>query len=89
MSDAWIIDACRTPRGIGKIGKGALAEMHPHHLGATVLRALQERVGFDTKEVEDVIWATSSQRGQQTALAATVGANQHMQLARFESRIDP
>ncbi|MAA75982.1 MAG: acetyl-CoA C-acyltransferase [Salinisphaeraceae bacterium] len=67
MSDAWIIDACRTPRGIGKIGKGALAEMHPHHLGATVLRALQERVGFDTKEVEDVIWATSSQRGQQSA----------------------
>ncbi|HSZ51235.1 MAG TPA: hypothetical protein VK801_06660, partial [Caulobacteraceae bacterium] len=26
MSEAWIIDACRTPRGIGKLGKGALAE---------------------------------------------------------------
>ena len=28
MTEAWIIDACRTPRGIGKYGKGALAE-HP------------------------------------------------------------
>ena len=35
--DAWIIDACRTPRGIGKVGKGALAEIHPQQLGATVL----------------------------------------------------
>ena len=40
MSDAWIIDACRTPRGIGKKGKGALAEQHPQHLGATVLKAI-------------------------------------------------
>ena len=40
MSEAWIIDACRTPRGIGKRGKGALAHMHPQHLGATVLLSL-------------------------------------------------
>ena len=40
MADAWIIDACRTPRGIGKPGKGALRGMHPQHLGATVLKAL-------------------------------------------------
>ncbi len=41
MSEAWIIDACRTPRGIGKVGKGALAEIHPQRLGATVLKALK------------------------------------------------
>ena len=29
MADALIIDACRTPRGIGKQGKGALAHLHP------------------------------------------------------------
>ena len=49
MADAYIIDACRTPRGIGKVGKGALAHLHPQHLGATVLKAIavQERVnGF-------------------------------------------
>ena len=27
MSEAWIIDACRTPRGVGKAGKGALAPL--------------------------------------------------------------
>ena len=44
MAEAYIIDACRTPRGIGKIGKGALAEMHPQQLSASVLTALAERL---------------------------------------------
>ncbi len=65
MTDAWIIDACRTPRGIGKPGKGALSEIHPQHLGATVLKALAERNKFNTAEVDDIIWGTSSQRGAQ------------------------
>jgi acetyl-CoA C-acetyltransferase len=65
MQEAWIIDACRTPRGIGKIGKGALAEMHPQHVGAAVLRALAERTGIDTSEVEDVIWGNGQQSGRQ------------------------
>jgi len=65
MAEAWIIDACRTPRGIGKVGKGALAEHHPQHLAATVLAALAERNGLNTAEVDDVIWGTSSQRGKQ------------------------
>jgi acetyl-CoA C-acetyltransferase len=65
MPEALIIDACRTPRGIGKIGKGALAEIHPQQLGATVLKALKERNGLNTAEVDDIIWGTSSQRGKQ------------------------
>jgi acetyl-CoA C-acetyltransferase len=65
MPEALIIDACRTPRGIGKVGKGALAEIHPQQLGATVLKALKERNGLNTAEVDDVIWGTSSQRGKQ------------------------
>ncbi len=63
MTEAWIIDACRTPRGIGKIGKGALADMHPQHLGAAVLKALAERNNLNTAEVDDVVWGCSSQRG--------------------------
>jgi acetyl-CoA C-acetyltransferase len=66
MSDALIIDACRTPRGIGKPGKGALAHLHPQHLGATVLRALVERNGFDSADVDDVVWGTSSQVMEQS-----------------------
>ncbi|MEM8705668.1 MAG: acetyl-CoA C-acetyltransferase [Actinomycetota bacterium] len=66
MSEAYIIDACRTPRGIGKQGKGALAHLHPQHLGSTVLKALQERNGFDTADVDDVVWGTSSQVMEQS-----------------------
>lgn len=65
MAEAYIIDACRTPRGIGKVGKGALADFHPQHLGATVLKALAERNDLNTAEVDDIIWGTSSQRGSQ------------------------
>ena len=66
MVDALIIDACRTPRGIGKAGKGALSGIHPQQLGATVLRALADRTGINTADVDDIVWGTSSQRGQQS-----------------------
>ncbi len=65
MAEAYIIDTARTPRGIGKIGKGALAAQHPQHLAATVLRALKERNNLDTSTVDDVIWSTSTQDGAQ------------------------
>ena len=65
MAEAYIIDACRTPRGIGKVGKGALADIHPQQLAATVLKALAERNNLKTEEVDDIIWGTSSQRGKQ------------------------
>ncbi len=67
MTEAWIIDACRTPRGVGKVGKGALAHLHPQHLAATVLKALAERNHINTAEVDDVIWGTSTQVGAQGA----------------------
>ncbi len=65
MGEAYIIDAVRTPRGIGKPGKGALSHLHPQHLGATVLKALKERNNLDTADVDDVIISTSVQRGNQ------------------------
>jgi acetyl-CoA C-acetyltransferase len=65
MSEAYIIDAVRTPRGIGKPGKGALAHLHPQHLAAVVLNALKQRNGLDTAEIDDVIWGTSAQKGMQ------------------------
>ena len=65
MGEAYIIDAVRTPRGVGKPGKGALSHLHPQHLGATVLKALKERNNLKTEDVEDVIFSTSSQKGKQ------------------------
>ncbi|RCK41004.1 acetyl-CoA acetyltransferase [Thalassospira profundimaris] len=77
MVEAYIVDHCRTPRGIGKVGKGALAHLHPQYLGATVLKALSDRNGIDTSKVDDVIWGCSNQQakqasdlGRMTALAA-------------------
>ena len=67
MAEAYIIDAVRTPRGIGKVGKGSLAHLHPQHLGATVLGAIRDRNNLDTSTVDDIIWGTSSQRGAQGA----------------------
>ncbi len=65
MGNAYIVDACRTPRGIGKVGKGALAHLHPSYLGSTVLAAMAERNNLNTAEVDDIIWGTSSQSGKQ------------------------
>ena len=65
MAEAYIIDAVRTPRGIGKQGKGALAAEHPQHLAATVLKAIAERNNLDTSTVDDVIWSVSTQDGMQ------------------------
>ena len=65
MGEAYIIDAVRTPRGIGKPGKGALSHLHPQHLAATVLKAIKERNHLDTSTVDDIVWSTSSQVGKQ------------------------
>ena len=72
MSEAYIIDAVRTPRSIGKMGKGALSSMHPEHLAASVLAALKERNNLDTADVDDVIWGTSAGIGKQ---AGDIGRN--------------
>jgi acetyl-CoA C-acetyltransferase len=74
MNEVWIIDACRTPRGIGKRGKGALSSLHPQQLGSIVLKALAERNSLDTEEVDDIIWGTSSQRGQQSGCLGRMAA---------------
>ncbi|MEY4238455.1 MAG: hypothetical protein RL339_1056 [Pseudomonadota bacterium] len=65
MAEAYIVDAVRTPRGIGKPGKGALAHLHPQDLGASVLRAIRDRNSLDTAKVDDIVWSCSQQRGKQ------------------------
>ena len=65
MPEAFIIDAVRTPRGVGKPGKGALSHLHPQHLAATVLKAIKDRNHLDTATVDDIVWSTSTQKGKQ------------------------
>jgi acetyl-CoA C-acetyltransferase len=59
VAEAYIIDAVRTPRAIGKVGKGALAHMHPQHVAGVVLKALAERNNLNTADIDDVIWGTT------------------------------
>lgn len=74
MSEAWIIDAARTPRGVGKQGKGALWEIHPQKLLSTVLSALAERNSLSTEEIDDVIISCSSQFKKQGACIGRMAA---------------
>jgi len=74
MLEAYIIDAVRTPRSIGKVGKGALSHLHPQYLAATVLSALVQRNGIDTADVDDIIWGTNAQIGKQGGDLARMAA---------------
>ncbi|MET0657245.1 MAG: acetyl-CoA C-acetyltransferase [Steroidobacteraceae bacterium] len=74
MAEAWIIDAARTPRGVGKVGKGALAGIHPQHLLSAVLKALAKRNDLDTSTVDDVVAGCGTQAGLQGYCIARMSA---------------
>jgi acetyl-CoA C-acetyltransferase len=67
MAMSYVIDAVRTPRGRGRLGKGALSAIHPQELFAQVLKTLQRRGDFDPHAVDDVIVGCVSQTGEQGA----------------------
>src|SRR6266581_562560 len=67
MFAGYIVGAARTPRGRGKRNKGALAGIHSQELFAQTLTTLQDRVGFEPREVDDVIAGCVSQVGEQGA----------------------
>jgi acetyl-CoA C-acetyltransferase len=64
MTDAYIYDTVRSPRGKGR-KDGALHEVTAARLSAQVLNALKERNGLEGHAVEDVIWGNVTQVGEQ------------------------
>ncbi len=64
MTEAYIYDAVRTPRGKGR-KDGALHEVTSVRLSSQVLNALQERNGLEGHAVEDVIWGNVTQVAEQ------------------------
>ncbi len=64
MTDAFIYDAVRTPRGKGR-KDGSLHELTAVRLSAQVLDALKDRNGLDGHAVEDVIWGNVTQVKEQ------------------------
>ena len=69
MTDAYIYDAVRSPRGKGR-KDGALHEVTAAKLSADVLNALKARNDLDGHAVEDVIWGNVTQVGEQGACLA-------------------
>ncbi|KRA24658.1 acetyl-CoA acetyltransferase [Microbacterium sp. Root61] len=65
MTSAVIVDAVRTASGRGKPG-GALSGVHPVDLSAHVLRSVLERNGLESRQIDDVLWGTVSQVGDQS-----------------------
>ena len=73
MTEAFIYDAIRTPRGKGK-KDGSLYEVKPVNLLAGVLTELQRRNNFDTAQVDDVVMGVVSPIGEQGSVIAKVAA---------------
>ncbi|MFN5096804.1 acetyl-CoA C-acetyltransferase [Limnohabitans sp.] len=73
MSEAFVYDAIRTPRGKGK-KDGSLHEVKPISLLSGVLRELQSRNQFDTAAVDDVVMGVVSPIGEQGSVIPKVAA---------------
>lgn len=73
IPQAFIYDAIRTPRGLGK-PSGALHEVKPVYLLADLLNHLQARHGFDTDAVDDIVLGCVTPIGEQGADIAKTAA---------------
>ncbi|HDQ4744526.1 acetyl-CoA C-acetyltransferase [Pseudomonas aeruginosa] len=73
MTDAFIYDAVRTPRGKGK-KDGALHSVKPVNLMAGLLRAVQRRNDLDTAQVDDIVLGCVTSVGDQGADIAKTAA---------------
>jgi len=90
MTEAYIYDHVRTPRGKGR-SDGALNEITPLQLGTQVLEALRDRHALDTGLIDDVVMGVVSPVGEQGSVlprlaALNAGYAQHVpgvQINRF------
>ena len=73
MSEAFVYDAIRTPRGKGK-KDGSLHEVKPVNLLAGLLTELQKRNDLDTAAVDDVVMGVVSPIGEQGSVLPKVAA---------------
>jgi len=73
MTDAFILEAVRTPRGRGR-PDGSLHSITPIQLIAQTLTALRDRTGLDTGVVDDVVLGCVTPVGEQGADIARIAA---------------
>lgn len=72
-TEAWIIDAVRSPRGKGK-ESGSLHPVHPQRILAQVLNALRDRNNLDTADVDDVVMGCGAGSGDHSMDIARMAA---------------
>jgi acetyl-CoA C-acetyltransferase len=75
MTEAYIYDAVRSPRGKGR-SDGALHEITPLDLAAQVLTSVRERNGLAPDAVEDIAFGCVSPVGEQGAVITRTAALQ-------------
>jgi acetyl-CoA C-acetyltransferase len=73
MTDVFIYDHVRSPRGKGK-ADGALAEITPVQLAAQMLQAVRDRNQLDSRLIEDVLLGCVVPVGEQGGNIARVAA---------------
>ncbi|MBU6466549.1 MAG: acetyl-CoA C-acetyltransferase [Burkholderiales bacterium] len=73
MTEAYVFEALRTPRGKGK-KDGSLHEVKPITLLTGLLTELQARQGFDTAAVDDIVMGIVSPIGEQGSVLPKVAA---------------
>ncbi len=81
--EAYIIDACRTPRG--RRGAG-LAGVHPIDLCTVPMKAIVERTGVDVRRIEDAMIGCVTETGEQGACvgrAAVLAAGWPVEIPGF------
>lgn len=71
MTATFVYDAVRTP--FGRAG-GALADVRPDDLAATVMRAAVDRAGLDPARIDDVVFGDANQAGEDNRNVARFGA---------------
>ena len=74
MQQVWIIDAARSPRGLGRPDKGSRAHIHPQRLLSQVLTAIAERNQLATDDIEHVIMGCGNPAGTQRGDIARMAA---------------
>ena len=74
MNEVWIIDAARSPRGLGRADKGSLAGIHPQRLLSQVLSALENRNQLTPANIEHVIIGCGNPAGKQRGDIARMAA---------------
>jgi 3-oxoadipyl-CoA thiolase len=71
MTDAFVVDAVRTP--MGRFG-GALAAVRPDDLAAHVIGALVQRTAVPGDAIDDIVWGAANQAGEDNRNVARMAA---------------